>query len=113
MAVKGSSRKEMLTVKNFPIQATGAEIQRVACILLTENNIKLIAPIHDAVMIECEEETADEEILKALKIMSDASEVVLGSGNRLRTEAEIIRYPDRYMDEKGAETWYLIMRILE
>ncbi|KKG31043.1 hypothetical protein DU38_05225 [Methanosarcina mazei] len=112
MAVKGSDRKEMLTVKNFPIQATGAEILRVACIRLIENNIKLIAPIHDAVMIECDEETAAEEILLAMKIMSDASEVVLGAGNRLRTEADIIRYPGRYIDEKGTETWDLITNIL-
>jgi len=113
MSVRGNSRKEMLTVRNFPIQATGAEILRVSCILLNENNIKLIAPIHDAVMIECDEETADEEILKAQKIMSDASEIVLGAGNRLRTEAEVIRYPDIYIDEKGAETWCFIMKILE
>lgn len=64
-------------------------------------------------MIECEEKTADEGILKAQKIMSDASEVVLGFGTRLRTEAEITRYPDRYIDDKGTETWRFIMKILE
>ena len=48
MIVSGSSNKEMLTVRNFPIQATGAEIPRVACILLSENKIKIVAPVHDA-----------------------------------------------------------------
>jgi len=112
MIVSGSSNKEMLTVRNFPIQATGAEILRVACILLSENKIKIVAPVHDALMIECDEKGADKEIEKARKLMCDASEIVLGAGNRLKTDVDIVRYPGRYIDEKGAETWNLIMRIL-
>jgi DNA polymerase I-like protein with 3'-5' exonuclease and polymerase domains len=114
MIVSGCSNKEMLTVRNFPIQATGAEILRVACILLSENKIKIVAPVHDALMIECDEKAAeaDEEIEIARKLMCDASEIVLGAGNRLKTDVDIVCYPDRYIDEKGAETWELITRIL-
>jgi DNA polymerase-1 len=112
MIVSGSSNKEMLTVRNFQIQATGAEIIRVACILLSENKIKIVAPVHDALMIECDEKAADKEIKIAKKLMCDASEIVLGAGNRLKTDVDIVRYPDRYIDEKGAETWELITRIL-
>jgi DNA polymerase I-like protein with 3'-5' exonuclease and polymerase domains len=103
----------MRTIKNFPSQATGAEILRVACILLVEQEIKIIAPIHDAILIECEEEEAEETIEKAQKIMSDASEIVLGPGNRIKTEADIIKYPGRYSDPRGVETWGKIMGILE
>ena len=103
----------MLTVRNFPIQATGAEILRVACILLSENKIKIVAPVHDAVMIECDEKEADKKVERARKLMCDASEIVLGAGNRLKTDVDIIRYPDRYIDEKGSETWNLIMQILK
>ena len=102
----------MLTVRNFPIQATGAEILKVACILLSENKIKIVAPVHDALMIECDEKGTDKEIEKARKLMCDASEIVLGAGNRLNTDLDIVRYPESYIDEKGAETWNLIMRIL-
>ena len=62
-------------------------------------------------MIECDEKGAEEEIEKARKLMWDASEIVLGAGNRLKTDVDIVCYPDRYIDEKGAETWDLIMRI--
>ncbi len=113
MFVAGSSNKEMLTVRNFPIQATGAEILRVACILLSENKIKIVAPVHDALMIECDEKAADKEIEIARKLMCDASEIVLGAGNRLKTDVDIVRHPDRYTDEKGAETWNLIIQILK
>jgi hypothetical protein len=84
----------------------------VACILLSENKIKIVAPVHDALMIECDEKMADKEIEMARKLMCDASEIVLGAGNRLKTDVDIVRYPNRYIDQKGAETWNLIMRIL-
>src|ERR1035437_5208566 len=105
------SNKEMLTVRNFLIQATGAVILRVAYILLSASKIKIVAPVHDALMIECDEKVVDKEIEIARKLMCDASEIVLGAGNRLKTDVDIARYPDRYIDEKGAETWNLIMRI--
>lgn len=111
--VIGQEKKEVRTIKNFPCQATGAEILRVACIKLMENGIKILAPIHDAILIECEENEAEETINKAQKIMSDASEAVLGPGNRIKTEADVIRYPDRYSDPRGTETWNLIIKILK
>ncbi len=64
-------------------------------------------------MIECDEKGAEKEIEEARKLMCDASEIVLGAGNRLKIDVAIVRYPDRYMDEKGSETWNLIMRILK
>ena len=65
MHIFGGEMKEGRTIKNFPCQATGAEILRVACILLVENNIKIIAPIHDAILIECDEEETYEIIFIA------------------------------------------------
>lgn len=110
--VTGNGAKEARTIRNFPAQATGAEILRVACILLMEAGIKIIAPVHDAIMIECDESEAEEQIALAQKLMSDASEFVIGKGNRIRTEVDVLRYPDRYSDPRGKETWDKIMNIL-
>ena len=44
--------------------------------------------------------------------MSQASEEVLGRGKVCRVDADIIRYPDRYMDEHGEEMWDRIMNLL-
>lgn len=112
MHVFGKERKEERTIKNFPCQATGAEILRVACILLVENNIKIIAPVHDAILIECDENEADETILLAQKLMTKASTIVLGPENPIKTDAKIIKYLDRYSDKRGVETWDKIMSIL-
>jgi DNA polymerase I len=113
MHIFGGEKKEGRTIKNFPCQATGAEILRVACILLVGNNIKIIAPIHDAILIECNEEEADEIILKAQKLMTEASTIVLGPGNSIKTETNVIKYPDRYSDPRGIETWNRILRIID
>jgi DNA polymerase I len=40
------------TVRNFPIQSTGAEILHVACVLAERRGIELVAPVHDAIMAE-------------------------------------------------------------
>jgi DNA polymerase I-like protein with 3'-5' exonuclease and polymerase domains len=103
----------MRTINNFPSQATGAEILRVACILLMEHDIKILAPVHDAILIECEEGEAEESIKLTQKLMSDASEIVLGVGNRIKTEADVIKYPERYSDSRGVETWNKVLKIVE
>src|SRR4029077_13692510 len=40
------------SIRNWPVQATGADVLRIACILATRHGIKLLAPVHDAVLIE-------------------------------------------------------------
>ena len=46
------------------------------------------------------------------RLMSDASAVVL-SGFRLRTEARLVCYPDRYMDKRGERMWQVVTALLK
>ena len=39
------------SIRNFPMQANGAEMLRLACCLATERGIEVCAPVHDAVLI--------------------------------------------------------------
>jgi hypothetical protein len=39
------------TIRNFPMQADGAEMMRVACCLATERGIEVCSPVHDAFLI--------------------------------------------------------------
>lgn len=109
--LQANDRKEEGTVKNFQMQATGAEILRVACYMLVEAGIKILAPVHDAILCEFDLETVDNDVKKAEAIMQEASKIVLGKP--LKTDAAIIKYPDRYIDEKGKATWDKVTRILE
>ena len=44
--------------------------------------------------------------------MREASRIVL-DGFELGTEANIVRYPDRYMDERGIVMWDRVMKLIE
>jgi len=100
------------TFLNWPMQAHGAEMMRIACILAVERGIKLCAPIHDALLIEAPSDQIDAEVVRLKECMAEASEAVLGDGKICRVDADIVRYPDRYMDEHGQEMWDQIMGLL-
>jgi hypothetical protein len=99
------------SLRNFPCQANGAEMLRSACCLMVERGIGLVAPIHDAVLVEGPADAIGEVVAEAQRAMSEASEAVLG-GFRLRSEAKIVRWPDRYMDDRGREFWGHVMALL-
>ncbi len=99
------------SLANFPCQANGAEILRLACCLMTERGIGLCAPIHDAVLIEGPTDSIEHVVTEAQSAMREASAIVLG-GFELETDAEIIYYPSRYSDERGVEMWNLVLAIL-
>jgi DNA polymerase I len=96
---------------NFPMQANGAEMLRLACCLGTEQGIEVCAPVHDAVLICAPLDRLDGEVARMQEVMREASRVVL-DGFELGTDAEIIRYPDRYADPRGAVMWERVMKLI-
>ena len=52
------------SLRNWPIQSAGADILRIACILAARHGIKLLAPIHDAVLIEAPETIGSKQTLR-------------------------------------------------
>jgi hypothetical protein len=99
------------SLRNFPCQANGAEMLRLACSLATERAIPLVAPVHDAVVVEGPAELIDEIVTLTQEAMAEASAIVL-NGFRLRSDAKIVRWPDRYMDERGRAFWDRVMTLL-
>jgi len=91
-------------LRNFPMQANGAEMLRLACCLATEAGIVVCAPVHDALLIEAPLEELEEAIQVTQELMGRASKVVL-DGFRLRSDAEVVRFPDRYEDVRGKDMW--------
>jgi len=98
-------------LRNFLMQGNGAEMLRLACCLLVEAGITVCAPVHDAVLIEAPLDALSEVVRQTQEILSEASATVLG-GFRLRSDAEVFRHPDRYMDERGEQMWQTVTRIL-
>jgi DNA polymerase I len=105
------------SIRNWPVQSTGAEILRIACILATRHGIRLLAPVHDAVLIEAPIDRIEKDVALTQEIMRRASRIVLNARadgtHELRTDAKIIRHPAHYTDKRGQEIWEWVCALLE
>ena len=97
-------RSNPRSLRNFPMQANGAEMLRIACCLATERGIEVCAPVHDAVLICAPLDRLEADIATMRAAMAEASGFVLG-GFELTTDVKVVRWPDRYMDPRGVEMW--------
>jgi hypothetical protein len=99
------------SIGNWPVQSTGADILRLACVWGHRRGIQLCGPIHDAVLIEAPIDRIEADVVLMQEIMRRASRVVLG-GHELRTDATIVRYPGRYCDCRGDKIWQDVLGLL-
>jgi hypothetical protein len=97
--------------RNFPMQANGAEMLRLACCFATEAGVAVCMPIHDAMMIEAPLEDLEAQIAATRQAMAEASILVL-DGFILRTDAAQVCFPDRYQDPRGARMWKTVGDLL-
>jgi len=100
------------TLRNFPCQGNGAEMMRLACSLATEAGLAICCPVHDALLLEGDINTIREEVTQLQEIMESASRAVL-DGFTVRTDAEIVCAPDRYMDPRGQAMWHRILNLMD
>ncbi|QDU90501.1 DNA polymerase I, thermostable [Pirellulimonas nuda] len=100
------------SLMNWPMQAAGAEMLRLACILATEAGISVVAPVHDALLVEGPTKSIQEVVSATRDAMARASRLVL-DGFDLTTDAETITYPERYRSEKGGALWGSVTAILD
>jgi len=99
------------SLRNFPMQANGAEMLRLACCLATERGINVCAPVHDALLVEGAADAIHEVVAETKRAMVEASKIVL-DGFALRTDSKVVCWPARYMDKRGQEMWSRVMRLL-
>jgi hypothetical protein len=109
--VQVGPRANPRSLANFPMQANGAEMLRLACCLATEQGIVVCAPVHDALLIEADENEIEPAVAATQAVMAEASRTVLG-GFALRSDAKIVRFPDRYMDPRGERMWQTVVDLL-
>jgi DNA polymerase-1 len=85
---------------------------RIAAIAATEAGIQVCAPVHDAFLIAAPLERLEDDVGAMRDIMSKAGRAVTG-GLDIRTDAEVVRWPGRYMDERGRTMWEKVMSLLD
>jgi len=111
-------------LRNFVCQANGSEMLRLACCLAVERGVEVCATVHDALLVCAPLDRLDADIATTRAAMAEASRIVL-DGFELRTDCpefdkhgkrvpfpQIIRYPNRYTDKRGATMWTTVTRLL-
>jgi DNA polymerase I len=102
------------TLRDWDIQATAGEILRLATIWTTRAGVSIVATLHDAILIEAPLDKIEEAVRLATFHMQRASEMLLYTPDktrryRLKVDATITRYPDRFR-EKGTGEWWEQLR---
>ena len=69
------------SIRNFPMQANGADMLRLACCLATERGIKVCMSVHDAILIEADADKIDEAVAATQAAMAES---VANCAQRLR-----------------------------
>jgi hypothetical protein len=97
------------TLMNFPAQAGGSDVMRLASIVATECGITIAAPVHDAFWILAPLDELDTTIARMTEIMTEAGRLVAGIPIRVKVEA-VVRWPQclgdvRKPDAKGQAMW--------
>ena len=101
------------SLANFAMQANGAEMMRLACCLATENGIRVCCPVHDAILIEGPADSIGDIVRQTQAYMAEASRVVL-DGFELASDAKVVCWPERYMDEsRGRVMWDRVVGLCE
>lgn len=99
------------SIRNFPMQANGAEMLRLASCFATEKGVSVCAPVHDALLIEAPFSVLDAAVNETRDAMVKASAWVL-NGFELRCDVKVVRCPDRFMDERGELMWATVWELV-
>ena len=99
------------TLMNWSCQANASEMMRLATILSTREGIKICGIVHDAFLIEDRISDIEATVAKTQECMEKASRIVL-RGHALRSDAQVFRYPERFPESSGLETWDIFQRFL-
>jgi hypothetical protein len=86
-------------------------MMRIAACLATERCVEVCAPVHDAFLICAPLDRLDADIALMRRAMTEASRAVLG-GLEIGTDVSVVKYPDRYMDERGVVMWQRVLDLL-
>lgn len=105
------SHTKLTTILNYPMQANGAEILRLATIMAVESGVKVISMVHDALVIEVPIDKLHEHIDLTKTAMLEAGQAIL-SGFILKVDTEVVKYPNRCLPAKGKIMWNRIASII-
>lgn len=94
------------TLYDYPMQTMCSLILQTAIVLCCERGVEVLAPLHDALLVQGSIEEIEKKTRVAEQCMIDASYLFLGE--KLRVESEIYKYPSSFICEEGKERYDFI-----
>lgn len=93
------------TIDNFWCQANGASMLHLGLIALREAGIRVVLPVHDAVVIEAPPQEIEDAARATQEILGDISEQLLLGRLRVGADVEIYAPGDRMLPKDGRAMW--------
>jgi DNA polymerase I len=106
-----NTRTSVFTARNWLVQTNAAALFRYAGLLMRQLGIRIIAPVHDAVLIEVDTDQIDCEVTRATYCLERASWRFL-HGLTLRVDVKYVYPGERFTDKRGEKTWVFVERSL-
>jgi hypothetical protein len=101
-----------LSVRNFPVQGTGAVIMREACIIAGDNGANLLYTLHDAIYSKA----PANDVAHHEKILDDAMQQavinVIGGKVKMRIDTDIHDRDHVWVEDKGRKHYELLNKYL-
>ena len=99
-----------LTLMNWRMQATGADIMRVACAALTEAGVEVICPVHDAILFITDRFCMEDVGNFVANTMECAAITVIGA--RIPVDRQWVMPGDHWRPRKGDKMWSVVAKAL-
>jgi DNA polymerase-1 len=100
------------TIQDFPAQANGAEVMRLAVIWGLEAGLTIGGIVHDAIVLTSPLDRVEADVAQCQYFMEMAGKKVL-NGFRLFSEAKIYPHPKRMFEARGDRTWKIVQATLQ
>jgi hypothetical protein len=104
------------SLRNWLMQSTGSDILRLVALALRAAGIRIVALVHDAVVIECPIADLDDTVQRACQIMQRASEEIIGFPIHVDTgdddEPHVFPYPARFRDKREGAMYGRVFEVL-
>jgi DNA polymerase I-like protein with 3'-5' exonuclease and polymerase domains len=101
------------TAWNFPIQAAGAEMMRIATVAALERGVAVCTPVHDAFLIEATRDGIDAAAGVMRSCMDFAARAVLGGGREIGVAVRLGACGEELLDLRDQATWRAAMACRE
>jgi hypothetical protein len=102
----GPDSPSVLSASNLPIQGTGSCILQEACKMIDEEEIEIVATMHDSITAYGPEQYAEQIAERMRHCMLAAADKVLDVSGMKVGEAEIVRHGDYWIHgDKAARDW--------